>query len=143
MSSKTDEVGDGLIRVGDEERDEAVGLLGQHAQAGRLAAVDLEARTGWARAAATRAELEALFTDLPLPRPSFDPVVKSRGTDENGMIITPFSSAFVTLSVLTFLLGLPGSIVLFEYTETWWPIVAVVIVTIVSGAASHAFKKLP
>ncbi len=60
--------GDGIgdaTRVGDAEREKAVGLLGEHWSAGRLDPAEHELRVTRARVAVTQADLDALFADLP------------------------------------------------------------------------------
>ncbi|CRK59800.1 hypothetical protein [Alloactinosynnema sp. L-07] len=146
MSSRTDEAGEGrLIRVSDRERDLAVELLGEHAKLGRLEPDELAARTGWARSTRIRAGLDTLFADLPLPHPDYDALAKPESNwwdeQDDGLVATPTSSALSTFAILTFLLGLPGSIVLAVHTEIWWPIVAVVITAIAVGGLSERFKK--
>jgi hypothetical protein len=56
------------VRASDGERDAAVTALRDHAAAGRLALDELEERIQAALAATTRADLEALFADLPSSR---------------------------------------------------------------------------
>lgn len=53
------------IRVSDQERDAALGLLGEHAAAGRLTVDELEDRASQALAARTRGDLAVLTSDLP------------------------------------------------------------------------------
>jgi hypothetical protein len=57
--------GDSGQRVGNAEREAAVQALNQHWQAGRLDPAEHERRTTAAYAAVTRADLDALFNDLP------------------------------------------------------------------------------
>ena len=57
------------LRVGDAERYEAAGALGEHFAAGRLDQAEYDARVQAAYAARTRADLQALFPDLPEPAP--------------------------------------------------------------------------
>ncbi|MGV1009379.1 MAG: DUF1707 SHOCT-like domain-containing protein [Dermatophilaceae bacterium] len=57
------------IRVGTAEREAAIAALGEHWRAGRLDPAEHEARTTKAFNAVTRADLDALFVDLP-PRPA-------------------------------------------------------------------------
>ncbi|MEL4358333.1 MULTISPECIES: DUF1707 SHOCT-like domain-containing protein [unclassified Luteococcus] len=52
-------------RIGDEERDRAVGQLREHHAAGRLDVAEFDERMGAALAARTSTELAALFDDLP------------------------------------------------------------------------------
>jgi hypothetical protein len=54
-------------RVGNAERDEAVALLNEHWQAGRLDPAEHEQRVTRAKVAVTQADLEDLFIDLPRP----------------------------------------------------------------------------
>ncbi|TCO47111.1 putative secreted protein with PEP-CTERM sorting signal [Kribbella antiqua] len=63
-----DERPGGPIRIGDQEREDAVKRLGEHFEAGRLTAEEHTERIGRALEAKTEAELAALFTDLPGPQ---------------------------------------------------------------------------
>lgn len=60
-----DERPGGRIRIGDQERDDAVQRLGAHYEAGRLTAEEHAERVGEALQAKTEADLAALFADLP------------------------------------------------------------------------------
>jgi DUF1707 SHOCT-like domain len=53
------------IRIGDAERNEAVRLLGEHYEAGRLSQEEHSERVDTALRSTTRKDLDALFTDLP------------------------------------------------------------------------------
>ncbi len=55
----------GGIRIGDAERNEAVRLLGEHFEAGRLSQDEHSERVDKALQATSRKDLDALFTDLP------------------------------------------------------------------------------
>ncbi|RSM74628.1 DUF1707 domain-containing protein [Kibdelosporangium aridum] len=70
-------VNDPEIRVGDAEREEALQALGDHMSAGRLDIDEYGERTARVAASKTRGDLLELFKDLPDPKPSFVPVVKS------------------------------------------------------------------
>lgn len=59
------------IRIGDAERQSALTALGEHMTAGRLDIDEYGDRTAQVSAAKTRADLLALFADLPAPHPSF------------------------------------------------------------------------
>jgi len=63
------------LRVGDTERYEAATALGEHFATGRLDQAEYDARVQAAYAGRTRADLQALFTDLPEPAP-FRPVAE-------------------------------------------------------------------
>ncbi len=56
---------DESLRVSDAERDATLGVLGDHAAAGRLTLDELEERSGRALGAKTRGELATLTSDLP------------------------------------------------------------------------------
>lgn len=64
---------DDALRIGTQEREEAIAVLGEHFSAGRLAVDEFHQRSGTAADAVTLKELRALFTDLPMPKPSFLP----------------------------------------------------------------------
>ncbi|WP_063710864.1 DUF1707 SHOCT-like domain-containing protein [Actinokineospora enzanensis] len=60
------------IRVGTSDRERAVAALAEHLAGGRLEISEYEQRCAQATAARTRADLRALFDDLPEPHPGFD-----------------------------------------------------------------------
>ncbi|GAB2648498.1 hypothetical protein GCM10027271_02500 [Saccharopolyspora gloriosae] len=53
------------LRIGDAERETAITLLGDHLSSGRLDLVEYDERCARAAAARSKADLRALFTDLP------------------------------------------------------------------------------
>jgi len=55
------------LRIGDAEREAAVGALGEHYAAGRLSKEEFDERADVAWAARTRSALWPLFVDLPHP----------------------------------------------------------------------------
>jgi hypothetical protein len=57
-------------RIGDAERDRAVGYLQEHMAQGRLDGTEFDERLTRALSARTEADLQPLFEDLPEPRPS-------------------------------------------------------------------------
>ena len=57
------------LRVGDDERQQAVAALGEHFAAGRLDREEFDSRVQAAYAGRTRVDLRALFGDLPEPAP--------------------------------------------------------------------------
>lgn len=58
------------MRASDADRDAVVSDLGEHFQAGRLTAAELDERTGRALTARTYGELTELLADLPAARPA-------------------------------------------------------------------------
>jgi Flp pilus assembly protein TadB len=65
MNDNQNTNGYGEIRIGDAERNEAVRLLGEHFEAGRLSQEEHSERVDKALQARTRKDLDALFGDLP------------------------------------------------------------------------------
>jgi len=65
-----DDTAQSRLRVSDADRDAAVTELGQHFQAGRLDAAELDDRTGRALRARVRGDLDPLLADLPRPAPA-------------------------------------------------------------------------
>jgi TM2 domain-containing membrane protein YozV len=59
------------LRIGTQERDDALKALGEHFSAGRLPIDEYDTRVSQAIAAETRADVEPLFDDLPQPHPAF------------------------------------------------------------------------
>lgn len=53
------------VRIGNDERQAAVDLLGEHYTLGRLEADEFDERVGAAYAARTQSDLDQLFADLP------------------------------------------------------------------------------
>ena len=68
------------MRASDADRDAAVSDLGEHFQAGRLTAAELDERTGRALTARTWGELTELAADLPALRPAVPPAAPAAGT---------------------------------------------------------------
>jgi hypothetical protein len=57
-------------RIGDAEREQAIGYLQEHMAQGRLDGAEFDERLSRAFAARTAADLRPLFEDLPEPRPA-------------------------------------------------------------------------
>lgn len=58
-----------LLRIGTQERDDALKVLGEHFAQGRLPVAEYDERVQKAVEAETRADLRPLFADLPPPHP--------------------------------------------------------------------------
>ena len=69
------------MRIGDAEREAAVGALGEHYAAGRLTKEEFDERSERAWTARTSSQLGPLFADLPTPhgRPSTTPATRVVG----------------------------------------------------------------
>jgi Domain of unknown function (DUF1707)/TM2 domain len=64
-------VGPDALRIGTQEREDAVRALGEHFAAGRLPVEEYEKRVTLALEAQLRGDLKPLFVDLPAPHPAF------------------------------------------------------------------------
>jgi len=108
----SDDGGGHVTRVGTAEREEAVALLTEHWRAGRLDPGEHERRVTRAREAVTRADLDALFADLPQagPAQASTAAVPRRGISgvrDTVMALTPFAAVllfFMTGNWLWFLM---------------------------------------
>lgn len=67
------------VRIGTEEREQAVQLLSQHLSAGRLELAEFEERVTAAYGARTAGQLAVLFADLPGPLPALPGYRMDRG----------------------------------------------------------------
>jgi hypothetical protein len=135
------------IRISNAERDAAVTALGQHLSTGRLELSEYEERCGQAAAARTRGELEALFADLPAPHPD----LSSAAAPGKAVAIkrskqatqTPASQFFEVIAGLTFVLGVPGAILLTIFAGAGWVFIPVGLVFFIAAILSEASKKKP
>lgn len=122
--------------------------LGEHLSTGRLELGEYDARCARAIAARTRAELEALFTDLPEPHPDLSAAVPppgravaTRKAKKNAVTVTPAGKAMEAVAGLTLVLGIPSAIVLTILAGMWWLFFPVVGVFFVAAAVAEALKK--
>jgi uncharacterized protein DUF1707 len=140
------------IRISDDERNQAVAMLGEHLTSGRLELAEYEDRCGRAVAARTRGELEELFTDLPAPHPDLSsatpPLIQKAGQlvsmptrGKKDVVQTPASKAFEVVAGAAFLVGIPVAILLTALQGLWWVFIPVGVVLIVAGGVSDALKK--
>jgi Domain of unknown function (DUF1707) len=75
------------MRASDADRDAVVSDLGEHFQAGRVTAAELDERTGRALTARTWGELRELLTDLPATRPA--PPTPAAGSPSARPLLSP------------------------------------------------------
>jgi len=59
------------VRASDQERDQAIDALAEHARTNRLTLEEFDERSAVVAAAQLRDDINALFDDLPEPRPHF------------------------------------------------------------------------
>ena len=91
----------GLVRIGDEERERTVAVLHEHASRGRLDPEELDDRVERALRARTRDDLAALTADLPeltaAPEPSRRPSRRAQRFRRNVGIWAVMSVFFVLI----------------------------------------------
>jgi Domain of unknown function (DUF1707) len=90
------------LRASDADRDAVVSDLGEHFQAGRLTADELDERTGRALTARTWGELRAVLADLPATRPAPSPVMSRRAAP-------PVPTVLAGLAVVALVLLVAGA----------------------------------
>jgi len=112
--------GDGMgdtARVGNAERDTAVARLSEHWRAGRLDPAEHELRVTRARAAVTRADLDALFSDLPQAPPASEP---TGAAASGGAVASPGASGALEGKRDTIIALTPfAALFLFFMTGSW------------------------
>ncbi|GAA2152484.1 uncharacterized protein DUF1707 [Humibacillus xanthopallidus] len=119
--------GDGDIRIGTRERDDALAALEVHHTAGRLDAFEYEDRRGRARDAVTRSDITALFADLPEPQPRFeaDPARRNLPAPRPATSHRRLSS---TLSALAPFIGIAA----FALTRSWLALLLIPAIVIIA-----------
>lgn len=117
---------EGNLRIGTAEREKAVAALADHLTAGRIDVSEYEQRCGVAAGARTRADIYAVFDDLPQPHPVLDDfgppsqlVLPSRPApalhvENGGASLTKL----VVIGVIS--LGIIGVIVVTALAGSWW-----------------------
>jgi hypothetical protein len=142
-------------RIGDAERDQAVGYLRDHLVAGRLDQVEFDERLTQVLAAKTAAQLQPPFDDLPAPRPGeelavLDPSARSLpGSSASGL--TPAATAALPAQRAGRVLGIisaatwPAVIMVLFATSSWgslwWLIFIPVILSSIAGSLAGEGKK--
>lgn len=97
------------MRASDADRDTVVSDLGEHFQAGRLTAAELDERTGRALTARTWGELTELLADLSATRPA--PQIPAAGSPSarpllsSGRVAPPIMTALTGLVIAALVLG--------------------------------------
>ena len=113
-------------RVGNAEREQSIALLAEHWRAGRLDPAEHERRVTKARQAVTKADLDALFADLPLagPAPATTGPVSSgqvsTGPVSSGPVVSGTSAGFLGAQRDTIMALTPfAALILFFVTGYW------------------------
>lgn len=129
---------DGNVRIGTSEREDAVRALADHMTAGRLDVTEYDQRCALAAAARTRAELAAIFEDLPAPNPvqgvvapkavpvpvPTSPLVEKDRNNTKAIIIGFVVFSVAAIITVTAILG------------EWWALLPALLIVIVLAIAS-------
>lgn len=117
------------MRASTAERQQAVDALQEHREQQRLDSSEFDLRVAQANEAKSRAELLALFEDLPEPRPRFDtavvpakPAVTEQPavpTDEDGEVVSRPVSTVGKVAYAMFPLAGIVAVLLFFATGSW------------------------
>ena len=117
------------LRVSDADRDAVVTELGEHFQAGRLDAAELDDRTGRALRARVRSDLDEVLTDLPRTPPvSGGPRAAARSRSPLVPLLVPALIAAVLVAValttVSLTTGAAGGGWHHRWAEGifWWPL---------------------
>jgi hypothetical protein len=120
------------MRLSDAERNEAVDALSEHVRTGRLDIEEFGDRSARATQARTRAELVALFEDLPEPHPSVLKAVRAQPAPGRPVPQRRFSGGVVpivaVIAVLLFLTVARGM---------WLVFLLPAVVALIMGARSR------
>lgn len=135
------------IRIGHAERQAAVDALKHHHEAGRIDSQEYEERSVKAGNARSRAELDALFTDLPLPHevpgetlatltpgaPVSAPVPAAEPAARRGILNVPEPLATTIVSMAPIL-----AVILFFVTDSWlWFLAIPLVAIVIYGSEGH------
>lgn len=130
---------DGNVRIGTSEREDAIRALADHMTAGRLDVSEYDQRCALAAAAKTRAELAAIFDDLPEPNPMRDvprasappikvpeqaPLVEKERNNTKAIIIGFVVFSFAAIITVTAILG------------EWWALIPAFLIVVILAIAS-------
>jgi len=120
------------LRVGTTDRERAVEALGVHLAEGRLEVGEYSTRCGAAAGARTRADLLALFDDLPAPHPVFDNPERSDVAvvePEHNPLLERADPERTRKIVLAFLgVGVVGVVAVAAVTSTWWALAPILVI---------------
>lgn len=128
--------GSANIRVGSAERESALHALAEHLTADRIDVAEYEQRCGAVASARTRADLLAVFDDLPIPHPRWDPQEMPPEPAPAPVEKSPlFDDSPARLS-RPIVLGIGGimivlAVVVAAVTTTWWALLPALLVIIV------------
>ena len=125
------------MRASDADRDAVVTALGEHFQAGRLTAEELDDRTGKALAARTMPELADLMEDLPSVRPAL-PVEAPLAEHPRSTFHPLVVPAVILVALATVMLVLVGA----QHQPRLWLAIPVAVL-IARGIARRGMSRRP
>jgi hypothetical protein len=132
-----------MADVGAQERELAMEALDEHRRAGRLERAEHASRCATASRATSRAELDALFADLPDPHPAF-PTAAPRGgvtasaspeAPELPELVAPGGAAIARHAGLISLLTPAVAAVLFALSGGRFPWIFVLVPVVIAAVA--------
>jgi hypothetical protein len=134
------------IRISDVERDLAMAALGEHLGTGRLELGEYDTRCTRVIESRTRADLEALFTDLPEPHPDLSAAVPpgkklAKSRKKTQPATTPLVKTMENIGGFALLLGIPGAILATIFLGLWWLFFPVVGVFVITASVAESAKK--
>jgi hypothetical protein len=142
-----------MADVGAQERELAMEALDEHRRAGRLERAEHASRCATASRATSRAELDALFADLPEPHPAFPTAGAPRGgattsaapevppAPELPELVAPGGAAIARHAGLISLLTPAVAAVLFALSGGRFPWVFVLVPVVIAGVAWIAHRE--
>ncbi|TDP93989.1 DUF1707 SHOCT-like domain-containing protein [Labedaea rhizosphaerae] len=125
--------GSANIRVGSAERESALHALAEHLTADRLDVAEYEQRCAAVTAARTRADLLAVFDDLPVPHPKWDPEELEPATAPEQSPLIDNSPARLSRPIVLALgaIMIVAAVVVAAVTTTWWALLPALLIIIV------------
>jgi hypothetical protein len=139
-----------MAEVGAHERELAMEALDAHRRAGRLDRAEHASRCATASRATSRAELDALFADLPDPHPDFPAAAGPRGgtttsaapeAPELPELVAPGGAAIARHAGLISLLTPAAAAVLFALSGGRFPWIFILVPVVLAAVAWIAHRE--
>jgi hypothetical protein len=126
--------GSANIRVGSAERESALHALAEHLTADRLDVTEYEQRCAAVTAARTRADLLAVFDDLPVPHPKWDlqeELEPAAAPDRSPLIDNSPARLSRPIVLALGAIMIVAAVVVAAATTTWWALLPALLIIIV------------